>query len=388
MLNATKNKLLPTAMVGSFPKPAWFNQNLHGRPFKVAMGDSQYREQYLDAVACYLSEQERAGLDILVDGDTRFDLEVGGRSWFFYTIERLHGISGFRDKSHFLEYGEFKPGHILYEVQEAYHPPAVTGPITRGALHFAAIWKTAQKMTDKPVKFGTISATCLPMMLWNEYYQHDHDMIMDIAAAQNAELKELADAGCPVIQMEEPPHHFACCMMPPASEQELEFYTRAFNREVEGVNTEIWAHTCWGNPNQQSFYWDRPSYERSLPYLMALNADVIGLECASNVGRDLALLKHVRTDKKFAIGVVDHTRTTVEAPELVASVIRKALEHVPPERLIVTADCGFGREGLSRRIAHYKCIALVLGTNIVRKELGLEPAYLRAADPKYAFRED
>lgn len=388
MLKATRGKVLPTAMVGSFPKPTWFNQNLHGRPFKVAMGDSAYREQYLDSVACYISEQERAGLDIVTDGDTRFDLEVGGRSWFFYTIERLNGISGFKDKSHFLEYAEFKPGHILYEVQEAYHPPAVTGKITRGPLHFTAIWKTAQKMTSKPVKFGTISATCLPMMLWNEHYKNDHDMIWDIACAQNEELKELAAAGCPVIQMEEPPHHFACCTQPPASEKDLEFYTKAFNREVEGVKTEIWAHTCWGNPNQQSFYWERPSYEKSLPYLLALNADVIGLECASNEGRDLSLLKHVKTRKKIAIGVVDHTRTTVESPKLVASVIRKALEYIPPERLVITADCGFGREGLSRRIAHYKCIALVLGTNIVRKELGLEQVYVRAADPKFAFRED
>jgi 5-methyltetrahydropteroyltriglutamate--homocysteine methyltransferase len=388
MLKATKGKVMPTAMVGSFPKPSWFNQSLHGRPFKVAMGDSQYREQYLDSVAACINEQERAGLDILTDGDTRFDLEVGGRSWFFYTIERLNGISGFRDQSHFLDYGEFKPGHILYEVQEAYHPPAVTGKITRGPLHFTAIWKTAQKMTTKPLKFGTISATCLPMMLWNEHYKNDQEMIWDIACAQNEELKELAAAGCPVIQMEEPPHHFACCTHPPAAEKDLEFYTKAFNREVEGVKTEIWAHTCWGNPNQQSFYWERPSYERSLPYLMALNADVIGLECASNEGRDLSLLKHIKTKKKIAIGVVDHTRTTVESPQLVASIIRKALEHVPPERLIITADCGFGREGLSRRIAQYKCIALVMGANIVRKQLGLDPVYVRAADPKFAFRED
>ena len=61
---------------------------------------------------------------------------------------------------------------------------------------------------------------------------------------------------------------------------------------------------------------------------------------------------------------------------------------MPPERLIITADCGFGREGLSRRIAHYKCVALVMGANIVRKELGLEPVYVRAEDPKFAFRED
>ncbi|MCY4387446.1 MAG: cobalamin-independent methionine synthase II family protein [Desulfurellaceae bacterium] len=386
MFNATKDKKLPTAMVGSFPKPTWFTESLRGRPFKVAMGDSLYREQYIDAVACYMNEQEQAGLDIFTDGDTRFDLEVGGRSWFFYTIERLNGVSGFRDSSHFLDYADIKPGHILYEVQEAYHPPAVTDKVTRGPLHFSAIWKTAQKMTSKPVKFGSISATCLPMMLWNEYYKTDHALVMDLAAALNEELRELADAGCPVIQIEEPPHHFACCTTPPATAKELESYTQAFNREVEGVNTEIWAHTCWGNPNQQSFYWERPSYERSLPHLLQLNADVLTLEGASNQGRDLPLLKHYKTDKKIAIGVINHTVTTVEPPQMIADLIRRALEYVPPERLIITADCGFGREGLSRRIAFYKCIALVQGTNMVRRELGLPETDIRAADPRFAFR--
>ena len=386
MFNATKEKKLPTAMVGSFPKPTWFTESLRGRPFKVAMGDSLYREQYIDAVACYMNEQEQAGLDIFTDGDTRFDLEVGGRSWFFYTIERLNGVSGFRDSSHFLDYADIKPGHILYEVQEAYHPPAVTDKVTRGPLHFSAIWKTAQKMAGKPVKFGSISATCLPMMLWNEYYKTDHALVMDLAAALNEELRELADAGCPVIQIEEPPHHFACCTTPPATDKELEGYTQAFNREVEGVNTEIWAHTCWGNPNQQSFYWERPSYERSLPHLLQLNADVLTLEGGSNQGRDLPLLKHYKTDKKIAIGVINHTVTTVEPPQMIADLIRRALEYVPPERLIITADCGFGREGLSRRIAFYKCIALVQGTNMVRRELGLPEAEIRAADPRFAFR--
>ena len=387
MFVATKDAMLPTAMVGSFPKPSWFTESLRGRPFKVAMGDSLYREQYIDAVACYMNEQDQAGLDIFTDGDTRFDLEVGGRSWFFYTIERLNGIGGYRDSSHFLDYADIKPGHILYEVQEAYHPPAVTDDVTRGPLHFTAIWKTAQKMTRNPVKFGSISATCLPMMLWNEHYESDHELVMDLAAALNEELRELADAGCPVIQIEEPPHHFACCTDPPATDRELRRYTEAFNREVEGVETEIWAHTCWGNPNQQSFYWERPSYERSLPHLLQLDADVLTLEGASNNGRDLPLLKNYKTDKKIAIGVINHTVTTVEPPQMIADLIRRALEYVPPERLIVTADCGFGREGLSRRIAFYKCVALVQGTNMVRRELGLPEAEIRAADPRYAFRQ-
>ena len=120
---------------------------------------------------------------------------------------------------------------------------------------------------------------------------------MDMAAALNEESASWRRRD-PVIQVEEPPHHFTCYTTPPATAKDLDFYTRAFNREVEGVNTEIWAHTCWGNPNQQSFYWERPSYERSLPYLMALNADVVGLECASSNGRDLPLLNVTRPPRR------------------------------------------------------------------------------------------
>ena len=152
-----------------------------------------------------------------------------------------------------------------------------------------------------------------------------------------------------------------------------------------GVDAEIWVHTCWGNPNQQRVYWETPSYERALPYLLALDADVITFECASTDGRDLPLFAKHRTDKKIGIGVISHCNTVVEPPEHVARLIRKALQYVPPERLVITTDCGFGREGLSRRIAYYKCVALVEGTNIVRRELGLPEAHVRASDPGLYF---
>ena len=82
---------------------------------------------------------------------------------------------------------------------------------------------------------------------------------------------------------------------------------------------------------------------------------------------------------------MNHTNTVVESPDEVAGLIRRALEFVPPERLIISTDCGFGREGISRRIAYHKGVSLVQGTNIVRKELGLPEATVRAADPQFAF---
>ena len=151
------------------------------------------------------------------------------------------------------------------------------------------------------------------------------------------------------------------------------------------MEAEIWVHTCWGNPNQQALFWERPSYEKALPYLCELNADVITFECASTGGRDLHLFEQLPPDKKIAIGAVSHTNTVVEPAEVVAELIRKALRYIGPERLIVTTDCGFGREGLSRRIAFYKCVALVEGANIVRRELGLPAAEVRAAEAEPAF---
>jgi 5-methyltetrahydropteroyltriglutamate--homocysteine methyltransferase len=383
VLNATRDLVLPTTITGSYPRPAWFTEGLRGHAFKEALGDSVFREQYLDAVSCLVGEQARAGLDIVTDGDSRFDLTVGGRSWFYYPIERLAGITGHVDRTRAAGWN-LRPGHILYEVMEAYQPAVVGGPIGGGPLQYAALFKMAQRLTTRPVKFGAITGQSLAKMLVNRHYASDRDLVLALADLFNAELKQVAAAGCRVIQIEEPQHHIAGANGT-ANDKDLEFFTEAVNREMAGVESEIWLHTCWGNPNQQPLHWERPSYERSLPYLLASHADVLTLECASTNGRDLPLLKHHRTDKKIAIGVVNHSTAAVEPPEFVAGLIRRALEYVPAERLILSTDCGFGREGLSRRIAFYKCVAINLGANIVRRELKLPEVEIRAADPRWTF---
>jgi len=385
MLKTTRDMMLPTAITGSYPRPLWFDRSLDGRSFKAALGDSLFREQYLDAVAAIINAQEAAGLDIVTDGDSRFDLVVGGKSWFFYPIERLGGIHGHRSTSQgWMARHDIRPGRILWEVQEAYQPAIVTEKLTRGPLEYAALWQIAQRLSDRPVKFGAICAPALASMLWNQHYTDDRAMVLDLCDIMNAELRDLAAAGCPLIQVEEPRHH-GLTTRPDCTEADLEFQTEVFNRQLAGVDAEIWVHTCWGNPNQQRVYWEVPSYERALPHLLQLDADVITFECASSDGRDLPLFANYKTDKKIGIGVVNHCITTVEPAEYVAGLIRKALEYIPPERLVITTDCGFGREGLSRRIAYYKCVSLVEGTNIVRRELGLPEAHIRAADPKLYF---
>ena len=269
MLTVTRDMILPTTITGSYPRPLWFDRSLAGRSFKSALGDSLFREQYLDAVASIIAEQEAAGLDIVTDGDSRFDLTVGGKSWFFYPIERLGGVCGHRDTSRgWMSRHGLRPGKILWEVQEAYQPGIVREKLTRGPLEYAALWQVAQRMTDRPVKFGAICAPALASMLWNEFYDDDKAMILDLCDIMNAELRDMAAAGCPLIQVEEPPHHMRA-QQPDCTDADLEFLTEAFNRQLTGVNAEIWVHTCWGNPNQQRVHWKVPSYERALPHLLA-----------------------------------------------------------------------------------------------------------------------
>ena len=100
---------------------------------------------------------------------------------------------------------------------------------------------------------------------------------------------------------------------------------------------------------------------------------------------DLEAIGSTIKTKNVAIGVIDHHILQVETPDQVAAQIRAALKHIPPERLVISTDCGMGREGMSRRHAFYKMVSLVLGTNMVRKELGLPEAQCLAADQRYSL---
>ncbi len=112
---------------------------------------------------------------------------------------------------------------------------------------------------------------------------------------------------------------------------------------------------------------------------------MVTFESCSAGGMDLEAFGKEIADKKIAIGVIDHHTLQVERPEEIAGHIRRALKYIPAERLILSSDCGMGREGMSRRHAFYKMVALVRGTNIVRRELGLPEAECRAADPRYSL---
>jgi 5-methyltetrahydropteroyltriglutamate--homocysteine methyltransferase len=163
--------------------------------------------------------------------------------------------------------------------------------------------------------------------------------------------------------------------------------TDVFNNTAKGLRekTEVWCHTCWGNPSQQRMFKEIQSYEPSLEHLNNVDADVITFESCSSGMVDIPAIGKAITDKKIAIGMIDHHSLQVERPDKIAAEIRNTLKHIPAERLILCSDCGMGREGMSRRHARYKMVSLVLGANIVRKELGLPEAECLSADDRYSL---
>ena len=388
MYKATAGIVLPTSIIGSLPRPSWYKMNLGAGSFLQAMTNSEYREQYVDAVSVYLRDQECAGLDIVTDGDCHFDEQVGGQSWTAYPIYHMSGFdhSQAQPRPHALG-NLFRPGHILHDYLEARILPPLVGPVGRGNLQYTAMWKTAQRLTKKPVKFGTITAEIIAGSIEDRHYKDVRDRIMAFSGALNEELHELADAGCPVIQMEEPQIHMAANRPDRGGAVTPEFLVEVFNNTVKGLRakTEVWAHTCWGNPSQQRMYNEVQTYKAGLEHMPRLDADVITFESCSSGRAELDLIgRHVK-DQKVAIGVIDHHTLQVERPPEVAEHIRAALKHVPAERLVIVSDCGMGREGMSRRHARYKIASIVQGVNIVRKELGLPEAECLMADGRYSL---
>src|SRR5436309_1504813 len=214
-------------------------------------------------------------------------------------------------------------------------------------------------------------------------YKDNREVVWDMAVAMNTELLALRDAGCRCIQIEEPTLHFMANTYG-ADHENVKFMVECYNREVQGLDdVEIWIHTCWGNLNMQRVM-DDTSYRASFElYLNEMRGDVWTIETKDRNFRDLELFGQYKgkLPKKICIGAVSHRSLQADRAEDVADAIRTALQHIAPEQLIVSSDCGFGRQGCNREIAFYKASAIAQGANIVRGELGLPVTSVRAADP-------
>ncbi len=238
----------------------------------------------------YLRDQEVAGLDIVTDGDCRFDQDVGGQSWTSYPritcpVSTAHpklarvGAGGLA----------FPRGHILHDYLEARVMPKIVGPVGRGEMQYAEIWKAAQRLTKKPVKFGTVTPELVAFAVQDEHYKDLPSRIMALSDAFNEELHDLADAGCrgdPDGRAANPPVGRAASSTKSSIPISC---SKVFNNTVSGLRakTEVWCHTCWGNPSQQRMFAKVQSYKPALDVLNQVDADVITFETTSSGAMDL-----------------------------------------------------------------------------------------------------
>jgi len=387
MLTATKDLILPSTTTGSFPRPRWFDVCMWGKPLDTCLLDVRFREKFLDALTVVVGDQERAGLDILSHGDFHVDEDLAGRAWHHYPLQRWAGFSGdhLQPEETTAPWLHYPPGTLLNEIYTGWRWPQVVDRIEHRPLDYAKIWRLAQARAQKPVKFGTCCSQVMALFLdiHTPKYKDKRQVIWDMAEAMNKELLALRDAGCRCIQIEEPTFHFMDNTFG-KNHDEVKFMIEAFNREVEGLDdVELWIHTCWGNPNMQRVMEDT-SYANSIEiYRERVRGDVWTIEMKDSEQKDLELFLPFKNDlqKKIAIGAVSHRQLQADRPEDVAAEIRKALKYIPAEKLVVSNDCGFGRQGCNREIAFYKASAIAQGANLVRAELGLPTTYIRAADP-------
>ena len=384
----TKDLILPSTVTGSWPRPRWFDMSMWAKPLDTCMMDIRFREKFQDALAVVISDEERAGLDILTHGDFHCDEDFAGRSWHHYPLQRWTGFEGDylqseETRSPWLRY---PPGTLLNEIYTGWRWPRVTGKIEHRPLDYAKIWRIAQSKTRKPVRFGTCCSQVMGLFLdiHTDKYKDSREVVWDMAVAMNTELLALRDAGCRCIQIEEPTLHFMANTFG-ADHEKVKFMVECYNREVQGLDdVEIWIHTCWGNPNMQRVMDDtsyKASFELYLNEMQGRRLDdrdegpqLQGHRALRPVqGQAAEENLHRRRQPPDAAG--RSCRTTWPTRSAPRS------QHIAPEQLIVSSDCGFGRQGANREIAFYKASSIAQGCNIVRKELGLEASYVPAADP-------
>ena len=255
----------------SLPRPSLYTENL-GSPILFSPRWSRgYREQYVDALGVYLLEQQLAGLDIVTDGDCRFDTDVGGQSWTSYPPSHMAGLRPPQSSTGSVQPGQ-EPGLVSRRAHSARLPRVAAAaadrrPGRRGDLQYTALWRTAQRLTTKPVKFGTVTAEIIGLSVRRSSLQGRRALrILAISDALREELHELADAGCPVIQIEEPQIHLLAARGFVSEVINPTFMVEVYNNTVKGLRdkTEVWCHSCWGNPSQQRMFAEVQSYKPAI----------------------------------------------------------------------------------------------------------------------------
>jgi 5-methyltetrahydropteroyltriglutamate--homocysteine methyltransferase len=292
-----------------------------------------------DATLLAIRDQERAGIDIVTDGEMRRES---------YSNRFATALDGVDIDNH----GQ-APTRTPGRTQPV---PRIVGPIRRRQAVEARDTRFLRANTQQQIKITVPGPFTMSMQTQDDYYKDEVALAMDYAAAVNEEIKDLFAAGADIVQIDEP-------YMQARPDKAAEFGVTALNRALDGVKGTTAVHLCFG---YAAFVKQRPEGYSFLPELENSTAAQISIETAQSE-LDCAVLKKLPS-KQIVLGVIDLANETVESPTVVAARIRRALPYVPAEKLVIAPDCGM--KYLSRDVAFGKLQAMVEGTQIVRKELG------------------
>jgi 5-methyltetrahydropteroyltriglutamate--homocysteine methyltransferase len=339
--------LLPTSLVGSYAQPDWLidRKKLAGRfPPRVRATELwRVAPEFLgqaqdDATLLAIRDQERAGLDIITDGEQRRE------SYSNRFATALDGID------------IDNPGTALDRSGHPNPVPRVAGKIKRKHPIEVGDVNFLRANTDRTIKITVPGPLTMSQQAQNDFYDDEEEMALDYAAAVNAEIKDLFAAGADIVQIDEP-------YMQARPEKARQYGVKALTRALADVQGTTAVHICFG---YAAIIHVRPSGYSFLPELEGVPVNQVSIETAQS-GLDCAVLEKL-PGKTIILGVLDLSDMEVESPETVAGRIRRALAHVPAERVVVAPDCGL--KYLPREVAYGKICAMVEGARIVRRELG------------------
>ncbi len=339
--------LIPTTLVGSYPQPAWLvdkEKLMAAGPPRVRMRDVwRIDEDHLqaaqdDGVRLAVFDMERAGVDILTDGEVRRE------SYFNQFANALDGID--------LD----NPGEVLSRLGRPTLVPRVVGPVRRLAPVFVRDVEFLRAQTTRPIKVTVPGPFTMTRLVLDEYYHDEEALIGAYADAVNEELRDLKVAGADIVQLDEP-------YLQSNAAEAAQNGIAAINRALDGIAGPTALHLCFGYAYVVK---EKPSGYSFLAELEGSTADQISIE-AAQPGLDPATLAAL-PGKTVIFGVLDLDSHEVETAEIVAARLRGALEHIAPERLIAAPDCGM--KYLPRDVAFAKLKAMAAGAEIVRREIG------------------
>ena len=338
-------KLLPTATVGSLPKPSWLAQpETLWSPWNL-QGDA-LAEGKQDALRIAAHEQARRGIDIISDGEQT-------RQHFVTTfIEHLSGVDFERRET--------------VRIRNRYDAsvPTVVGAVSRDASVFVEDARFLRQQTDQPIKWALPGPMTMIDTLADRHYKSREKLAWEFATILNEEAKELEAAGVDIIQFDEPAFNVFF-------DDVRDWGIAALERAAEGLRAETAVHICYGYGIKANTDWKATlgsewrQYEEFFPLLQQSSIDIVSLEC-HNSHVPLDLIELIR-GKKVMVGAIDVANETIETPEEVAATLRAALQFVDADKLIPSTNCGMAP--FPRDVALAKLSALNAGAEIVRAEL-------------------